>query len=401
MIGFLKVIATVVGCGKSRPAAIAILVLAISCSTAADAQDTFKIGLLVPMTGRQASTGREINAAIRLYMARHGDMVAGNRIEIIVKDDGAIPDVTRRIAQELIVGERVNALLGFGTTPSVYAVAPLLTQARIPGLVMAAGASDVTTKSPYILRTGFTMAQSSTVIAAWAVANGIQTAVTIVSDYSPGHDAQGSFKERFLAGGGRLLDEVKVPVGTLDFAPALQRVREASPDAVFIFVPSGQVMFMNQFAERGLDKAGIKVIGPGDITDDDQLPTMRDSVIGTITAHMYSASHPSGMNLDYVSDFERSNDFRPNFMSVAGYDGMHLIYEALKKTGGSADGDALVAAMKGMTWESPRGVISIDADTRDIVQNIYVRRVERVKGSLYNSEFATFEAVKDPGKVER
>jgi branched-chain amino acid transport system substrate-binding protein len=384
-----------------RVAAVAICVIAVVVSGSAHSQDSVKVGLIVPMTGRQASTGREIDAAIRLYVQQHGDTVAGRKIEIILKDDGAVPENTKRLAQELIVDEKANVLAGFGITPSAYVAAPLLTEARIPGIVMAAGSSDVTTKSPYFLRTGFTMAQSSTIIADWAVQNGIKTVATIVSDYSPGIDAQNSFKERFITSGNRVVEEIRVPLANPDFAPFLQRIREVTPDAVFIFVPSGQVMFMNQFVEMGLDKAGIKILGPGDITDDDQLPSMRDQVIGTVTAHMYSAAHNSHMNLEYVSEFEKANNFRPNFMSVAGYDGMHLIYEALRKTGGNSDGDALVAAMKGMNWESPRGPISIDPRTRDIVQNIYIRRVERTNGSLYNVEFATFDAVKDPQKEQK
>jgi branched-chain amino acid transport system substrate-binding protein len=384
-----------------RVIAAAICSITLAVPGSAYSQDTVKVGLIVPMTGRQASTGREIDAAIRLYIQQHGDTVAGKKIEVILKDDGAVPENTKRVAQELIVDDKANVLAGFGITPSAYVAAPLLTEARIPGIVMAAGSSDVTTKSPYILRTGFTMAQSSTIIADWAAQNGIKTVATIVSDYSPGIDAQNAFKERFVASGNRIIEEIRVPLANPDFAPFLQRIREVSPDAVFIFVPSGQVMFMNQFVEMGLDKAGIKVLGPGDITDDDQLPSMRDQVIGTVTAHMYSAAHNSPMNSEYVSEFEKANSFRPNFMSVAGYDGMHLIYEALRKTGGNADGDALVAAMKGMNWESPRGPISIDPRTRDIVQNIYIRRVERTNGSLYNVEFATFEAVKDPQKEQK
>jgi branched-chain amino acid transport system substrate-binding protein len=384
-----------------RVIAAAICSITLAVPGSAYSQDSVKVGLIVPMTGRQASTGREIDAAIRLYIQQHGDTVAGKKIEVILKDDGAVPENTKRVAQELIVDDKANVLAGFGITPSAYVAAPLLTEARIPGIVMAAGSSDVTTKSLYILRTGFTMAQSSTIIADWAAQNGIKTVATIVSDYSPGIDAQNAFKERFVASGNRIIEEIRVPLANPDFAPFLQRIREVSPDAVFIFVPSGQVMFMNQFVEMGLDKAGIKVLGPGDITDDDQLPSMRDQVIGTVTAHMYSAAHNSPMNSEYVSEFEKANSFRPNFMSVAGYDGMHLIYEALRKTGGDADGDALVAAMKGMNWESPRGPISIDPRTRDIVQNIYIRRVERTNGSLYNVEFATFEAVKDPQKEQK
>jgi branched-chain amino acid transport system substrate-binding protein len=268
--------------------------------------------------------------------------------------------------------------------------------------VMAAGTSIITERSPYIARTSFTLAQSSVIIADWALKNNIKKVVTMVSDYAPGADAEKSFSDRIKANGGEITAAIRVPLANPDFAPFLQRAADAKPDALFIFVPSGQGgTFVKQFIERGMDKAGIKLIGPGDVTDDDLLPNMGDAVIGAVTAHMYSAAHPSKMNKDYVAAFEKAYNFRPNFMSVGGYDGMHLIYEALKKTNGDTDGDKLIGAMKGMKWESPRGPISIDPDTRDIVQNIYIRKVEKVDGKLYNVEFATFDAVKDPVKAEK
>jgi branched-chain amino acid transport system substrate-binding protein len=368
---------------------------------AAPAQDAVKIGLILPMTGAQASTGRQIDAAVKLYLQQNGSMVAGKKIEVIVKDDGAVPDNTKRIAQELIANDKVSFIAGFGVTPAALAAAPLATQAKVPEIVMAAGTSIITERSPYIARTSFTLAQSSMVMAEWAAKNGIRKVVTLVSDYAPGHDAQNAFKERFTAAGGSVVAELKVPLANPDFAPFLQRARDAGPDAVFVFVPSGQGgTFARQFAERGLDKSGIKLIGAGDVMDDDLLNGMGDAVLGAVTAHLYSASHPSAKNREFVAAFRKMhNNMRPNFMAVGGYDGMHLIYEALKKTKGSTDGDALIAAMKGMQWESPRGPISIDPETRDIIQNIYVRRVERVGGELYNTEFATFEAVKDPVKA--
>jgi branched-chain amino acid transport system substrate-binding protein len=366
------------------------------------AQDTVKIGLILPMTGQQASTGKQIKAAVDLYMAEHGTTVAGKKIEVILKDDGAVPDNTKRIAQELIVNDKVAVVAGFGITPTALAVAPLATEAKVVELVMAAGTSIITERSPYIVRTSFTLPQSSVIIADWAAKNGIKKVVSIVSDYAPGADAEKSFTERFKAAGGDVVESIKVPLANPDFAPFLQRAADAKPDAIFVFVPSGQGgTFMKQYAERGLDKAGIKLIGPGDVTDDDLLPAMGDAVIGTITAHLYSADHDSAKNKAYVEAFKKANNFRPNFMSVGGYDGMHLIYEALKKTGGKSDGDSLIAAMKGLGWESPRGPISIDPETRDIVQNIYVRKVEKKNGELYNVEFATFDAVKDPGKVKK
>ncbi|HZQ62792.1 MAG TPA: ABC transporter substrate-binding protein [Casimicrobiaceae bacterium] len=362
-----------------------------------------KVGLIIPLTGQQASTGKQIEAAVKLYMQQNGDTVAGKKIEVIVKDDGAVADNTKRIAQELIVNDKVNFIAGFGVTPAALAVAPLATQAKVPAIVMAAGTSIITERSPYFVRTSFTLPQSSTIMADWALKNNIRKVVTLVSDYAPGADAQESFKGVFTKGGGQVLAELKVPLANPDFAPFLQRARDASPDAIFVFVPSGQGgTFMKQYVERGLDKAGIKLIGPGDVVDDDLLPGMGDAALGVVTAHMYSAAHNSPANKAYVEAFKKANNgMRPNFMSVGGYDGMHLIYAALKKTNGNTDGDALINAMKGLSWESPRGPIQIDPETRDIVQNIYMRKVEKVGGELYSIEFATFDQVKDPGKAKK
>jgi branched-chain amino acid transport system substrate-binding protein len=366
----------------------------------AQAQETVKIGLILPMTGGQASTGKQIDNAIKLYMQQKGNIVAGKKIEIILKDDAAVPDNTKRLAQELIVNDKVSFIAGFGVTPAALAAAPLATQAKIPEIVMAAGTSIITERSPYIVRTSFTLAQSSTIIGDWAVKNGIKKVATLTSDYAPGNDALNFFKEHFTAGGGEIVEEVKVPLTNPDFAPFLQRMKDAKPDAMFVFVPAGQGgNFMKQYAERGL--TGIKVIGPGDVMDDDLLNGMGDAALGAVTAHLYSAAHPSAMNKDFVASYKKAFGSRPGFMAVSGYDGIHLIYEALKKTGGKTDGDALIEAMKGMKWESPRGPISIDPETRDIVQNIYIRKVEKVDGELYNVEFATFEAVKDAGKTKK
>jgi branched-chain amino acid transport system substrate-binding protein len=387
---------------KYMTGALASFALGALAVSGAAAQDTVKIGLIVSMTGQQASTGKQIKAAVDLYMKEHGDTVSGKKIQVILRDSASVPDNSKRLAQELIVKDKVSVIAGFEITPAALAVAPLATEAKVVELVMAAGTSIITERSPYIVRTSFTVPQSCVIIADWAAKNNIKKVVTIVSDYAPGADAEKSFTERFTAAGGQVVEAIKIPLANPDFAPFLQRAADAKPDAIFIFVPSGQGgTFMKQFAERGLDKAGIKVIGPGDVTDDDQLTGMGDATIGVVTAHFYSADHQSAMNKAYVAAFEKANNFRPAFMSVGGYDGMHLIYEALKKTGGKADGDSLIAAMKGMKWESPRGPISIDPDTRDIIQNIYVRKVEKKDGQLYNVEFATFEAVKDPVKAAK
>ena len=381
-------------------AAVAALTL---ISSGAAAQDIVKIGLILPMTGQQASTGKQIDAAVKLYMAQNGNTVAGKKIEVILKDDTSVPDVTKRLAQELVVNDKVAFLAGFGLTPSAMATAPIATQAKVPEIVMAAGTSSITEASPYVARTSFTLAQSAVPMAEWAYKNGVKKVVTLVSDYGPGIDAEKSFSDKFKADGGMIVENLRIPLRSPDFAPVLQKVADAKPDALFVFVPSGTgAQFVKQFVERGLDKSGVKLIATGDVTDDDQLNGMGDVVMGVINAHNYSASHNSALNKAYVDAFKKANGgLRPNFMSVGGYDGMALIYGALKKTNGSTDGDQLMAAIKGMAWESPRGPISIDPDTRDIIQNIYIRKVDKVGGELYNVEFATIPNVKDPVKAAK
>jgi branched-chain amino acid transport system substrate-binding protein len=361
---------------------------------------TFKIGLILPMTGQQASTGKQIEAAVRLYMAQNGDIIAGKKVEVILKDDQATPDVTKRLAQELVVNDKVNVLAGFGVTPAALAAAPIATQSKTPLVVMAAATSSITEASPYIVRTSFTVPQAAVALADWAPRNGIKKVVTLVSDYGPGIDAEKFFRDRLNFNGGQVVEALRVPLRNPDFAPFLQKVRDAKPDALFVFVPSGAgAAVMKQFLERGLDKAGIKLIGTGDVTDDDQLNDMGDGALGVVTSHHYSAAHPSPANKKFVAAFEKANKgMRPNFMAVGGYDGMRVIYEALRVTKGAGGGDALLAAMKGQIFESPRGPMFIDAQTRDVVQNIYLRKVERQDGQLYNIEFDAIKDVKDPGK---
>ena len=373
----------------------------LALSGAAMAQDTLKIGLILPMTGPFASTGRQIEAAAKLYMQQKGDTVAGKKIQLILKDDTGTADVTKRLAQELIVNDKIAVMAGFGLTPLALAPAPLATQAKVPEVVMAAATSTITEASPFIVRTSFTLPQATVPMADWAAQNGIKKVATLVSDYGPGIDAEKAFTAAFTAKGGQV-ENLRVPLANPDFSPFLQKVADAKPDALFVFVPSGiGSQFMKQFVERGLDKSGIKLIGPGDVTDDDLLNNMGDVALGAITTQHYSAAHDSPENKAFVEAFKKANNgMRPNFMAVGGYDGMHLIYEGLKKTNGEG-GQALVDAMKGMSWTSPRGPVSIDPQTRDIVQNIYVRKVERKDGELYNVEFATIPNVKDPVKAAK
>jgi len=375
-------------------------VLALSPVAAQAQADTVKIGVILPMTGQSASTGRQIEAAIKLWMAQTGGKVAGKKVEVLIKDDAGVADTTRRLAQELVVNDKVVALAGFGLTPLALATAPIATQSKTPMVVMAAATSSITEASPYILRTSFTLPQAAVGIAEWAAKNKIRKVVTLVTDYGPGNDAEKFFANQFLLNGGVVAEKLRTPLRSPDFAPVLQKVRDVQPDALFVFLPSGQgAQFMKQFGERGLDKAGVRLIGTGDVTDDDQLNDMGDVALGVVTAQHYSAAHNSPANKKFVADFQAANKFRPNFMAVGGYDGMRLIFKGLETTKG-AGGEALLNAMKGQIFESPRGPVLIDAQNREIVQDIYIRKVERKDGQLWNIEFDTLKSVKDPGKLK-
>ena len=361
---------------------------------AARAASPVKVGLIVPMTGPFASTGREIDAACRLYVQQN----PAAAIEIVLRDDAGVADTTRRLAQELIVNDKVAVIAGFGLTPLALAAAPLATRAKVPMVVMAAATSAITEASPFVVRTAQTIPQVAQPLAQWAAGNGIKKVVTVVTDYGPGLDAEKWFKEPFVKAGGQVPEALRVPLANPDFAPFLQRASDAAPDAVFIFVPSGVgAAFMKQFAERGLKERGIKLIGLGDVVDDELLASTGDVALGTITSQHYSAAHDSPENKAFVAAFQKANPaMRPNFMAVAAWDGMALIAQAAAKAAGGAE---MIEAMKGMRWTSPRGPIEIDAKTRDIVQNIYIRRTERAEGSIYNVEFATIPMVRDPAKA--
>jgi branched-chain amino acid transport system substrate-binding protein len=376
---------------------LAVTALA-SLAAAAQAQDTLKIGVILPMTGQQASTGRQIDAAIKLWVAQNGNKIAGKTVEVLVKDDQSLPDQTRRLAQELVVNDKVVALAGFGITPSAMATAPIATQSKTPMVVMAAATSAITEASPYVVRTSFTLPQAAVALAEWSNKNGIKKVVTLVADYGPGFDAEKYFADRVTLNGGQVLEKLRTPLRSPDFAPVLQKVRDAKPDALYVFLPSGQgAAFMKQFAERGLDKSGIRLIATGDVTDDDQLNDMGDVALGVVNSHHYSAAHPSAMNKKFVADFQAMHKFRPNFMAMGGWDGIRVIYKGLEASKGQG-GDALLNAMKGQIFESPRGKVYIDAQTRDIVHDMYIRKVERKDGQLWNIEFDAIKEMKDPGK---
>ncbi|MDB5508268.1 MAG: transporter substrate-binding protein [Hyphomicrobiales bacterium] len=380
--------------------AIALASLLAMMSSAL-AVEPFRIGLILPMSGPFAgSIGRQVDNGLRLYLQRHGDVVAGRRIEIVLRDDAGQADATRRHAQELVTSGRVDLLAGFGLTPTALAAAPVATRAQTPMIVMAAATSIITEQSPFVLRTSFTMAQNVTPLAQWAARNGLRRVVTLVSDYGPGQDAEKAFAKGLTEAGGSVLGSLRAPLASPAFGPYLQRAKDLAPDAVFLFVPNGQgADLMKSVAERGFAEAGIKVIATGDVVDDLTLDDMGDPVLGMITSHHYSAAHDSPENEAYRAAFIKAYGVRPNLMAIGGYDGMHLVFEALRATGGKASGAALVDAMKGRAWTSPRGPVSIDSETRDIVQNVYIRRVERRDGALWNVEFETTPNVRDPGKT--
>ena len=380
---------------------VVLLGIAASATTPriAKAQNVVRVGMIMPLTGTLADAGKQVVTGARLYMGRHGDRAAGTRIELLVRDDTSSFDVGKRLIQEAIVNDKVHIIAG-GTTGDLFAGAPIITEAKVPTVIMLSSTSAAIDKSPYFVRTSCTLAQSSVIIADWAMKKGVKRVVTLTSDFAPGHEAEASFKGRYIAAGGEIAEAIRVPLLNPDFAPFLQRARDANPQAVFVFIPSVEAgTFARQYVERGLDRAGIRLIGPGDITDDELLPSMGDVMLGTITAHFYSAAHPSSVNASFVDAYRKQTGKRANFMAVSGYDGMHLIYEALKRTGGDAGGDVLVPAMKGMAWESPRGPMSIDPATGEVIHNIYMRKVEKMNGDLQNVEFATFDAVKDTRTV--
>ena len=362
------------------------------------AQETVKVGLILPMTGQQASTGRQLEAGVKAYMAQHGNKVAGKTVEVIIKDDTGVADISKRLAQELVVNDKVSVLGGFGLTPIAMAVGPVATQAKVPAVIMTAATSVIVEQSPYFVRVGRTMPQMTFPIADWAAKNGIKSAVTLVSDYAPGIDAEKFFKERFEAAGGKVLDALRAPLASPDFAAFLQKAKDLKPDALFLFVPSGQgATLMKQVIDRDFAGSKIRVIATGDVTDDDLLNSMGDSVLGMVTSHDYSADHDSPENKAFVEIFKKvNNNLRPNMMAVAAYDGMDVIYRALTATKGDANGQKLVDAMKGQKWMSPRGPMEIDANTREAIPPMFIRKVERKNGELYNVEFEATGPIKDP-----
>ena len=366
------------------------------------AEEPIKVGMVLEMSGPFADIGRQILDGARAYMKANGDTVAGRRIELIVRDTtGAAPEIAKRQAQQLIANDRVDFLAGFGLTPNALAAAPVATTGKTPMIVMNAATSIITTKSPYIARVSFTLPQITAPIATWAIKNGIKEVYTLVSDYGPGIDAETQFRKTFEAAGGKIIGDVRAPLRNPDFSPFLQRIKDAKPQAVFIFLPAGEqpVAFMKGFNERELDRAGIRLIATGDVTEDGTIEAMGDTPLGVVTSHHYSVAHDSAQNKAFLKAFaDLDNAHRPNFMAVGGWDGMTAIYEVVRRLNGKLDGDKAMEVLKGLKLDSPRGPVTIDPETRDAIQTIYIRRVQKVNGKLYNVEFEQVPNFKDPGK---
>ncbi|HET7805069.1 MAG TPA: ABC transporter substrate-binding protein [Pseudolabrys sp.] len=366
----------------------------------AHAQGTIKIGLILPYSGPVADTATQIDAGVKLYLKRMGETVAGKKIEIIRKDTGGPnPDVSKRLAQELVVRDKADILAGFALTPEALGAASVADEAKKFMVVMNAATAVITEKSPYIARVSLTLPMIGDTLGTWAVKKGgVKKVYTMVTDYGPGLDAEAAFQKAFKAAGGEVIGSVRMPIANPDFSAFVQRAKDLNPESIFVFIPGGAqpAALGKAFAERGMDPKKIKILSTGEPVDETAIKSLGDLALGRISAWHYDYNHKSKMNADFVKAFNAEYKRNPDFFAVGGYDGMHLIYETLKKTGGKTDGAALIAAAKGMKWESPRGPISIDPATRDIVQNVYIRRVEKVGNHIVNVEFETIPNVKDP-----
>ncbi|MHB2265960.1 ABC transporter substrate-binding protein [Aliihoeflea sp. PC F10.4] len=384
----------------TRAASIAILGLGTALSTGAYAQETVKIGVILPYSGPFADAANQLQAGIDLYIAKHGDEVAGKKIEIVRRDTGGpAPDVAQRMAQELVVREGVDILAGFALTPEALGAAPIAQEAQKLMVVMNAATSMVTEQSDYIVRTSLTIPQVNYAFGQWAYESGVRQAYTLVSDYGPGHDAESSFAKGFTEAGGEIIGADRTPVANPDFSAYVQRVRDANPEAVYIFVPGGAqpAAIGKALSDRGLTPPDTKIFAQGELTHPEALQGMGETARGIITTFHYTLERDDPLNNEYVEGYEAANNGRePDLFSIGGYDGMHLIYEALKATDGDASGDALVEAAKGMSWESPRGPMSIDPETRDVIQTVYIREVQEVDGELQNVIIEEIPDVKDP-----
>ena len=369
------------------------------------AQQTVKIGMINVLSGQFADAGNQLDNGVKTYMKQHGETVAGRKIEIIRRDVGGVaPDVAKRLAQELVVRDKVDLLAGFLLTPNAMAAGDVSAEAKKFMVVMNAATSVVITKSPYMIRTSVTLPQVMETFGTWAATKGgIKQTYTMVTDYGPGHDSEAAFQGAFKAAGGNVVGSVRFPVANPDFSAFVQRAKDIAPESIFVFIPGGAqpAALGKAFAERGIDKKKTRVLGSGETTAEAALKAMGDNALDIITAWHYDYKLDNKLNQAFVKEFNAMHGRNPDFFSIGGYDGMHAIYETLKKTNGKTDGDALIAAAKGLKWDSPRGPMMIDPETRDVVQDVYIRRVQKVGGELVNVPFDRVPQVKDPAGERR
>ncbi|HSC95031.1 MAG TPA: ABC transporter substrate-binding protein [Burkholderiales bacterium] len=368
---------------------------------------TIKIGVINSYSGPFATLGDLMDKGMKLYMKLNADKLPpGVKIELIIRDDGGPNgEKAKQLAQELIVRDRVQFLTGVVFTPNAMAIAPLTQEAKVPFFIGNAGTSVITERSPYIARFSFTLWQSSYPLGAWA-SRRYKRAYIAVSDFAPGHDSEAAFERGFTEGGGKIVGKVRIPLANPDFVPFMQRVKDAKPDVLMAFTPAGRqaTQMMKAYGDLGLDKAGIKFIGPGDITTDEELPNMGDVALGVITMHHYSAAATRPANKAFIAAWKKEYGEKswPSFMSVGQWDAMDAIYYVIREQQGKIDPDRTMALVKKYrNPNSPRGPIAIDPETRDIIQNEYMREVKKVGGVLANVEFETFAQVKDPWKELR
>jgi branched-chain amino acid transport system substrate-binding protein len=385
-------------------ASLAALGATVVLSGAAFAQTVVKVGVISTYSGPFATLGDLIDKGIKLYTKLNADKLPpGVTVELIYRDAGGPnPDRAKQLAQELIVRDRIQILTGVVFTPNALAIAPLVTEAKVPFAIMNAGTSVITARSPYIARFSFTLWQSTYPLGQWA-AKKYKTAYIAVSDFAPGHDSEAGFEKGFTDAGGTIVGKVRIPTQNPDFVPFMQRAKDAKPDVVFSFVPAGRqaTQIMKAYGDLGLDKAGIKFIGPGDITTDEELPNMGDVPLGVITMHHYSAAADRPANKAFIAAWKKEYGEKsvPSFMSVGAWDAMDAIYTAIREQGGKIDPDKTMEIWKRYkNANSPRGPIAIDPETRDIIQNEYVREVRKVGGQLANVELETIPNVKDQWK---
>ncbi len=377
------------------------VVAATLLPAAGNAQDTVKIGIINPYSGQFADTGNQLDNGIKLYVKQHGDTVAGKKLVFVRKDVGGVaPDLAKRLAQELVVRDHADILAGFALTPNALAAGDVSSEAKKFMVVMNAATSIITLKSPYIARTSTTTPQLNQTLGTWAAKHGIKTVFTMVSDYGPGIDAEGAFHTGFKEAGGKIVGSVRFPVANPDFSAFVQRALDTKPDAIYIWIPGGAqpAAVGKALAERGVDTSKIKVLGQDALAFESARKSMGDVALGIITVSDYDSNINTPLNHEFVKAYNEEFHRNPDIYSMGGYDGMHLIYELLKKTGGKTDGDSLIGAAKGMSWQSPRGPITIDPETRDIIQTVHIFRVEKVGGEYLNVEFDSIPNVKDPVK---